>query len=127
MEAFFTQVSCLIGGKHLHFGEREINQTFDLKTENHDAVTTDDQMVEFLEFIHYAAAIDMGKLNKKNVRREWSFLFDALQKVFLCRKTGCDQISHITVRLLFSCLQSRDKCWSNHSKRTGWKARSKSA
>ncbi|KAK1372237.1 hypothetical protein POM88_028430 [Heracleum sosnowskyi] len=59
-------------------------------------------MVEFLELIQYSDTIEMAKLNKKNVRREWSYLFDALQKVFLCRKTGCYQISHITVKLAYS-------------------------
>ncbi|KAK1388945.1 hypothetical protein POM88_017123 [Heracleum sosnowskyi] len=50
----------------------------------------------------------MGKLTKKHVRREWSFLFDALQKVFLCRKTGWDQISHIAVRLAHSLAYNQE-------------------
>ncbi|KAK1365138.1 hypothetical protein POM88_040699 [Heracleum sosnowskyi] len=104
----FQEVSCTIGGKSFQFGEKEINEALGLKVEGHDAEATDKQMVDFLTLIQYANKIDTAKLNKKYVRREWSFLFDALQKVFLCRKTGWDQISHIAVKLAYSLAYNQE-------------------
>ncbi|KAK1388666.1 hypothetical protein POM88_016844 [Heracleum sosnowskyi] len=104
----FYEVTCSIGGKELVFGEKEVNETFGFKTEGHDAEANDKEIVDFLSLIKYVDEIDMGKLTKKHVRREWSFLFDALQKVFLCRKTGWDQISHIAVRLAHSLAYNQE-------------------
>ncbi|KAK1365721.1 hypothetical protein POM88_041282 [Heracleum sosnowskyi] len=104
----FQEVSCSIGGKHFQFGEREINEALGFKVEGHDQEATDAQIVDFMTFIRYADEIDTGKLNKKFVRREWSFLFDALQKVFLCRKTGWDHISHIAVKLAYSLANNQE-------------------
>ncbi|KAK1389794.1 hypothetical protein POM88_017972 [Heracleum sosnowskyi] len=100
-ETSFLEIHCTVGGKELQFGEKEVNETFGFKTENHDAEANDQEMVDFMTLIKYADTIEMAKLNKKNVRREWSYLFDALQKVFMCRKTGWDQISHIVVKLAY--------------------------
>ncbi|KAK1364422.1 hypothetical protein POM88_039983 [Heracleum sosnowskyi] len=104
----FQEIHCTIGGKQLVFGEKEVNATFGFKTEGHDAEANDKDMVDFMTLIKYADEIDMEKLNKKHVRMEWSFLFDALQKVFLCRKTGWDQISHIAVKLAYSLAYNQE-------------------
>ncbi|KAK1355880.1 hypothetical protein POM88_049136 [Heracleum sosnowskyi] len=104
----FQEIACSIGGKHFQFGEKEINEALGFKVEGHDQEATDAQIVDFMTFIQYADEIDTGKLNKKFVRREWSFLFDALQKVFLCRKTGWDHISHIAVKLAYSLAYNQE-------------------
>ncbi|KAK1394320.1 hypothetical protein POM88_013376 [Heracleum sosnowskyi] len=104
----FQEVSCTIGGKSFQFGEKEINEALGFKVEGHDTEASDGEMVAFLDFIKYADEIDMAKLNKKHVRREWSFLFDTLQKVFLCRKTGWDHISHIAVKLAYSLAHNQE-------------------
>ncbi|KAK1354641.1 hypothetical protein POM88_047897 [Heracleum sosnowskyi] len=104
----FIEIHCTVGGNELQFGEKEVNETFGFKTEDHDAEANDKQMVDFMDFIKYADTIEMAKLNKRNVRREWSYLFDALQKVFLCRKTGWDQISHIAVKLAYSLAYNQE-------------------
>ena len=99
---------CTIRGKHFQFGEKEINEALGFKVEGHDTEANDVEMVAFLDLIKYADEIDMAKLNKKHVRRKWSFLFDALQKVFLCRKTGWDHISHIAVKLAYSLAYNQE-------------------
>ncbi|KAK1374023.1 hypothetical protein POM88_030216 [Heracleum sosnowskyi] len=104
----FQEITCTIGGKQLQFGEKDINEALGFKVEGHDAEANDTEMVAFLDLIKYADEIDMAKLNKKHVRREWSFLFDALQKVFLCRKTGWDHISHIVVKLAYSLAHNQE-------------------
>ncbi|KAK1379317.1 hypothetical protein POM88_026061 [Heracleum sosnowskyi] len=104
----FQEIACSIGGKHFQFGEKEINEALGFKVEGHDQEATDAQIVDFMTFIQYVDEIDTGKLNKKFVRREWSFLFDALQKVFLCRKTGWDHISHIAVKLAYSLAYNQE-------------------
>ncbi|KAK1389973.1 hypothetical protein POM88_018151 [Heracleum sosnowskyi] len=104
----FQEVNCTIGDKLFQFGENEINEALGFKVEGHDTEANDAEMVAFLDLIKYADEIDMAKLNKKHVRREWSFLFDALQKVFLCRKTGWDQISHIVVKLAYSLAYNQE-------------------
>ena len=72
------EINCSIGEKAFSFGADEINRALNLPTAEFNAEATYEEMVEFLDFIHYEDTINLGKLNKKNVRREWSFLFDAL-------------------------------------------------
>ena len=72
------EINCTIGERAFSFCTEEINKALNLPTTEFNAEATDEEMVEFLDFIHYEDTINLGKLNKKNVRREWSFLFDAL-------------------------------------------------
>ena len=60
-----------------------------------------------MDFIPYAAEIDLSRRNKKHVRREWSFMYDIILKVFAGRKTGWDHISYIAQYLVFSLAQGR--------------------
>ena len=55
-----------------------------------------------MEFIHYEADIDLARLNKKHVRREWSFMFDSILKVFAGRKIRWDHISYPAQHLVYS-------------------------
>lgn len=55
-----------------------------------------------MEFIHYTNIVDIARLNKKFVQREWWFMFDTILKVFTSKKTGCDQISDIAHKLAHS-------------------------
>ena len=95
-------VSCQIGDKHLSFDANNINIALDLPTDKFDEDPTDQEISDFLDFINYNDTINLGTLNRKHVRREWSFLFDALQKVFSCRKSGWDHLSHVTMKLAIS-------------------------
>ena len=95
-------VSYKIGDKHLSFDANNINIALDLPTDKFDEDPTDQEISDFLDFINYNDTINLGTLNRKHVRREWSFLFDALQKVFSCRKSGWDHLSHVTVKLAIS-------------------------
>ena len=60
-----------------------------------------------MDLIHYSFEIDLARLNKKYVRREWSFLYDTMLKVFAGRKTGWDQISYIAQYLVYSFAHGR--------------------
>ena len=95
-------VSCQIGDKHLTFDADTINVALDLSIDKFDEDPTDQEISDFLDFINYNDTINLGTLNRKHVRREWSFLFDTLQKVFSCRKSGWDHLSHVIVKLAIS-------------------------
>ena len=72
-------INCNIKGEDIRFDENDVNNTFELKDVAFNVEAINEEMVKFLEFIKYNAEhIDMSKLNKNYVRREWLFLFDAL-------------------------------------------------
>ena len=100
-------INCIIKEISISFSEYDINKTFNLLEENINAPATDEKLVDFLDLIHYAAKIDKARLNKKHVRREWSFVYDTMFKLFAGRKTGWDQISYIAQYLVYSLALGR--------------------
>ena len=63
--------------------------------------------MEFMGLIHYDADIDLARLNKNYVIREWRFMFDSMLKVFTGRKTCWDHISHPAQHLLYSLIYNK--------------------
>ena len=49
----------------------------------------------------------MANLNKKNLRREWSFLFDYVIRAFTYRKSGFDNISSVVQKLVYSMAHNK--------------------
>ena len=88
-------VNCSIGGQPVEFNEQDMNQDLGIPTENVVEVPTQDELAEFMDFINYSERINLASLNKKYLRREWSFLFDYIIRAFTCRKTGYDNISSV--------------------------------
>ena len=60
-----------------------------------------------MDLIHYSSEVDLARLKKKFVRREWSFLYDIILKVFAGRKTRWDQIRYIAQYLVYSLAHGR--------------------
>ena len=87
--------------------DEDFNKTFKLPKENVVPPAIDEELVDSMDLIHYASKIDLARLNKKYVRREWSFLYDTMLKVFDGRKTGWDQISYIAQYLVYSLAYGR--------------------
>ena len=68
---------------------------------------TQQELAEFMDFINYSERINLASLKKKHLRREWSFLFDSIVRVFTCRKTGYDNISSMVQKMVFSMAHNR--------------------
>ncbi|MGI4673430.1 hypothetical protein ACR2XN_28605 [Klebsiella pneumoniae] len=84
-------VTCAIGGTSVSFDEMDVNKALGLAYENFDKEASEEQLRDFLEFIHYSSTLELGKINKKFIRKEWSFVYDTIIRVFSCRKTGFDR------------------------------------
>ena len=100
-------ITCTIKIVCISFTDDDLNKTFNLPEENLSALSIDEEVVDFTEFINYAAEIDLAILNKKHVRREFSFMYDTILKVFVGRNTRWDQVSYIAQYLVFSLGQRR--------------------
>ena len=99
-------IICNIKTMAMRITEEDFNQVFKIP-EDVVAPSTDGELVDFMDLIHYSSEIDLARLNKKFVRREWSFLYDTMLKVFAGRKTGWDQISYIAQYLVYSLAHGR--------------------
>ena len=81
------RVTCIIKDVTILFSDEYFNKPLKLLEKNLHPVATEQELVEFMELFHYEVDIDLARLNKKYVRREWSFMFDSILKVFAGRKT----------------------------------------
>lgn len=86
-------IYCKIQNKEITITTEDMNQARGLQQEAYDILATNAELEEFFDFIHYSDVINLGKLNKKNLRKEWSYVFATLLQVFTARKSSFDQIS----------------------------------
>ena len=96
------RVTCTIKDVSITFSDEDFNQALELLEENLHPVATEQELVEFTKLIHYEANIDLEILNKKHVKKEWSFMFESMLKVFAGRKTSWDHISYPAQHLVYS-------------------------
>ncbi|KAL8120267.1 hypothetical protein AgCh_017429 [Apium graveolens] len=78
-----------------------------LPTKNLVEVPTPDELIEFLDFINYSGRINLSSLNRTNLRKEWSFIFDSVVRAFTCRKTGYDNISSVVQKMVYSIAHNK--------------------
>ncbi|KAL8091618.1 hypothetical protein AgCh_034031 [Apium graveolens] len=100
-------VTCTIGGQEIEFSAADVNTSLGLPTENYGEMPTADELSEFIDFINYSGSINLASLNRTNLRKEWSFVFDSVVRAFTCRKTGFDNISSVVQKLVFSIAHNR--------------------
>ena len=95
-------VSCTIKTVSIRFNAADVNSALDLPNEGLVDPPTDDEIRSFLTFIKYDDKVDLARLNKKHLRKEWGFFFDTIIRVFTCRKTGWDQIPSVAQKIVYS-------------------------
>lgn len=76
-----------------------MNKTLDLPHEN---LNVEAELYDFFDLIHYEDKVKLGKIIKKHIRREWSFIFDTILRVLTCRNTGFDQVNLLAQQLVNS-------------------------
>ncbi|KAK1370292.1 hypothetical protein POM88_036384 [Heracleum sosnowskyi] len=69
-------ITCEIKRTHIIFYATDVNKALQITemddTEEHfDREATDDELIMFLDFIHYTTTIDVGHIFKKNIKKEW--------------------------------------------------------
>ncbi|KAL8088154.1 hypothetical protein AgCh_038070 [Apium graveolens] len=95
-------INCTIKGQQVEILEDDVNKALGIPTDKLVEAPTQDELCEFMEFINYSERINLVNMNKKYLRREWSFLFDSVIKAFTCRKSGFDNISSVVQKLVYS-------------------------
>ena len=95
-------VSCTIKTVSITFNSADVNKALGLPNEGLVSPLSDDEIRTFLTFTNYNDKVDLARLNKKHLRREWSFMFDTIIRVFTCRKTGWDQIPAVAQKIVHS-------------------------
>ena len=73
-----TIITYNIKNVSVSFNEDDVNKAFQLLEKNLSAPTTDEELIEFLDLIHYTLDINIKMFNKKHVRRECSFMYDSM-------------------------------------------------
>lgn len=79
-------VSCKIKNVDVVFDAMDMNNALGLATKDFVDVPTSQEITDFMDFINYDDTIDLARINKKHLRREWSFLFDTVLKSFYLQK-----------------------------------------
>ena len=79
-----------------------MNKALGMHKEEYDSLATDEELLDFFEFIRYAHTIKLGGLNRKHLRKEWSFVFATLLQVFTARKFSFDQLSAPVQQITYS-------------------------
>ncbi|KAL8134084.1 hypothetical protein AgCh_009232 [Apium graveolens] len=103
----FLVVTCSIEGQHIEFNEQDVNAALGLPTANLVEVPNQDELTKFMDFINYGGRINLTSLNRTNLRKEWSFVFDSKVRAFTCRKTEYNNISSVVQKLVFSIAHNR--------------------
>ncbi|KAK1400932.1 hypothetical protein POM88_000537 [Heracleum sosnowskyi] len=80
----------------------DMSKALDLFEDAFNPLVKDQQLTDFLDFIHYNDAIKIGNLNRKFLRKEWSFIFGTLLQVFACRKSIFYQLSAPVLQIRYS-------------------------
>ena len=75
-------IICNIKSIAMRIAEEDFNQTFKIPEEV-VAPSTYEELMDFMDLIHYLSEIDLARLNKKFVRKEWRTLYDTMLKVFV--------------------------------------------
>lgn len=79
-------VSCKIKNVDVVFDAMDMNNALGLPTKDFVDVPTSQEITDFMDFINYDDTIDLARITKKHLRREWSFLFDTVLKSFYLQK-----------------------------------------
>lgn len=85
-------VNCKLKDVSIQFDPGDFNKALGVESEQFATTVLDNTLMEFFDFIKYTDVIELGKLNMKNLIREWSFLFGTLLMVFPWRMSSFDQI-----------------------------------
>ena len=100
-------INCTIKGQQVEILEDDVNKALGIPTDNLVEAPTQDELHEFMDFINYSERIKLASMNRKYLRREWSFLFDSVIRAFTCRKSGFDNISNIVQKLVYSMAHNK--------------------
>ncbi|KAL8135765.1 hypothetical protein AgCh_010402 [Apium graveolens] len=95
-------VNCQIKGQQVEITEADMNLALNIPTDKVVGIPTKEELYKFMDFINYSEKINLTRMNKKNLRREWSFLFDSVIRAFICRKSEFDNISSVVQKLVYS-------------------------
>ena len=84
-----------------------VNEVLQLPRENLVAAPTEEQFRELLMAIGYSDDIEgLAKLDRKFLRMEWSFFFDALTKVFSAKTGGYNAIISLVLKIAYAVLKN---------------------
>lgn len=94
-----------IEGKSYALDSTAIRNTLLLPANNREHDYTDVEIVDMLDTINYASNTNhLGKIIRKHLRREWSYYFDAIIKVFSGKISNYDAITKPMQKFAFSSL-----------------------
>ena len=71
-------INCTIKGQQVEISENDVNLALGIPTDKLVEALTQDELYEFMDLINYSKKINLASMNKKNLRREWSFLFNSV-------------------------------------------------
>ena len=82
-----------------------LNASLNLPTNTHAISPSEVDMRKMLNKINYAAPdANLGKIVRKNLRKEWSYFFDSLIKVFSGKISNFDAITSVIQEIAYGVL-----------------------
>ena len=86
-------INCQVLGKDFSITLEDMSKALGLHQESYDNLVNDGHLIEFFKFIRYSYTIKVGNLNRKFLKKQWSYVFATLLQVFSGRKSSFDQLS----------------------------------
>ncbi|XP_074335288.1 uncharacterized protein LOC141672569 [Apium graveolens] len=115
VEEMWTSACCSVGqiklkiqGKSYILTPSVINEALHLPNSNFENLPSDDEISIMLYSIKYASkTTQLGQINRKYLRKEWSYFFDTLTKVFTGKCGGYDAIIRFVQKIAYSLMYNR--------------------
>ncbi|WOG85173.1 hypothetical protein DCAR_0104360 [Daucus carota subsp. sativus] len=103
-----AEIKLKINGKSYTITPSLINEALHLPNANFETLPTDEEIISMLNSIKYASEIShLGQVRRPYLRKEWSYFFDTLIKVFTGKCSGFDSITTYVQKIAYSLIYGR--------------------
>lgn len=102
------EIMIKIKGKSYTITSSVINEALHFPNSNFQSLPTDEELNSMLRNIKYASTISQSsQINRKCLRKEWSYFFDTLTRVFTGKCGGYDAIIRFVQKIAYSLMYNR--------------------
>jgi hypothetical protein len=98
------EIAFTLKGKSYTLNSQIVSEALKLPI-SENAPIKDSDLVEMLLMVNYAGSTSiLGKIARKNLRKEWSYFFDCVIKVFSGKITNYDAITYTMLPVAYGIL-----------------------
>ena len=102
-----NEISFICKGKSYNLSTSVLGNALRIPENNCSSLASDEEVRKMLNDINYAmtpSSVDLGEVARRHLRREWSYFFDSIIKVFLGKVRNFDAITTSIQLITYSIL-----------------------